>query len=92
MNDQEEILFSRYEQQTNHRQLLKLTELFSRIGWVAVFVSLAVLYVIGDAPAGYYLLGAGLLVLVLSFCLGVFADRVRKRIQDKVDAELGSNH
>jgi Flp pilus assembly protein TadB len=88
MDEQEQALFDRFEKDTNHRFLLKLTENLAKFSWLLVAVAV-ILVVAKKTGIGYPLLIVALVFLFASFSLGVLADRVRRRIQERVHRELG---
>jgi len=88
MSDRENFLFERYEQQTSHRALLRTAETLSRIGWFLALLAIGVFYFVGAVPIGYYTLSAALSLLAVSLSIGIVAERIRRKIQAKVDAEL----
>lgn len=88
MDEQEQDLFDQFEKDTNHRFLMKLTESIAKFSWLLVAVSV-ILVVAKVNRVGYPLLVVALFFLFASFCFGILADRVRRRIQERVDRELG---
>lgn len=91
MNIKEQELFDKYESETSHRKLLKIVESTAKFGWVEMAISFGVLALTDETGAGYILLVIAVCTLVGSLLLGFYADRIRKSIQAKVDAELGEN-
>jgi len=89
MDPKEQEIFDKYERQTNHRKLLRMTESAAKFGWVEMAISFGVLALTDETAAGYILLIIAVCTLVGSLLLGVYADRVRKKIQNMVDTELG---
>lgn len=88
-DNSEKELFRKFEQQTNHQQLLVAVERLAKSGWLTMAIAIGSLLVMGERPVTYMLLGAALLILVVSFAMSVQAERLRRRIQRKVDRELG---
>jgi uncharacterized protein (DUF58 family) len=87
MDEQEQVLFDRFEQDTNHQFLIKLTAGMAKISWLLVAVGI-ILISAKSTKFGYLILIVALVLLFLSFCVGIGADRVRRRIQKRVDREL----
>jgi zinc transporter ZupT len=90
MNDNKQELFLQFEKQTSHRRLLNITEYLSRIGWLLVLAAIGIVNFSEYVAVGYSILAAAVAILAVSFGIGIAADRIRKEIQEKVDAELAS--
>lgn len=88
MDVKEQELFDLYERQTSHRRLLKIVESTARFGWVEMAIAFGVLALTDESAAGYTLVVVAVSTLVVSLLIGVYADRVRKKIQAKVDADM----
>lgn len=89
MDEREQDLFRQFEKDTRHRFLLKLTERLAKFSWLLMAIAIALL--IGKRnDVGYAVMVISLSMLFISLFLGILAERVRKRIQDRVDRELGS--
>lgn len=88
MDEREQELFDQFEKDTNHQFLLKLTERMAKFSWLLITVALVLIFLKYKAT-GYPLLIYSLVILFTSLFLGIYAERVRRRIQQRVDRELG---
>ena len=88
MDEQEQKLFDQFEKDTNHQFLLKLTERMAKFSWLLMTVALVLIFLKFKAT-GYPLLVYSLVILFTSLMIGIYAERVRRRIQQQVDGEIG---
>lgn len=91
MSKNEQSLFEQYEKNTNHRQLLALTERIAKSGWLVMAIAIGFFVFVGETTIAYAFLVGGLALLASSFVLGIQADRVRKQIQGEVNKQLGKS-
>ena len=85
----EEQLFRELEQQTNHQQLMTMTERIAKSGWLVLVIALVFFVISGETAMAYAFLLGGLGLLGTSFFLGIQADRIRRQIQAEVDKQMG---
>jgi membrane-bound ClpP family serine protease len=87
MDEQEQTLFERLEKDTNHKLLMKLTEISAKISGILMILAMILLYVdIGQF--GHPALDAALVSLLITLLLAISEEWVRRRIQNKVNREL----
>jgi len=87
MDEQEQTLFERLEKDTNHRLLMKLTEVAAKLAGVLMILAMILLYV-DIGRFGYPVLDAALASLLVTLILAISEEWVRRRIQDRVNQEL----
>ena len=87
MNEQEQTLFERLEKDTNHRLLMKLTEVSVKLTGYLMILAMILLYIDIDR-IGYPVLDAALASLLATLILAISEEWVRRRIQNKINQEL----
>ena len=87
MDEQEQTLFERLEKDTNHKMLMKLTEISAKLTGALMILAMILLYINNDR-IGYPVLDAALVSLLVTLILAISEEWVRRRIQNKVNREL----
>ena len=87
MNEQEQTLFERLEKDTNHRLLMKLTEVSVKLTGYLMILAMILLYIDID-QIGYPVLDAALVSLLVTLIFAISEEWVRRRIQNKINQEL----
>jgi hypothetical protein len=87
MNEQEQTLFERLEKDTNHRLLMKLTEVSVKLTGFLMILAMILLYIDID-QIGYPVLDAALVSLLVTLIFAISEEWVRRRIQNKINQEL----
>lgn len=87
MDEQEQTLFERLEKDTNHKMLMKLTEISAKLTGALMILAMILLYINSDR-IGYPVLDAALVSLLVTLLLAISEEWVRRRIQNKVNREL----
>lgn len=87
MDEQEQTLFDRLEKDTNHRLLMKLTEISAKLTGILMISAMILLYVDIDR-FGYPVLDAALVSLLITLLLAISEEWVRRRIQNKINREI----
>lgn len=88
MEEQEQTLFDQYEKETWHRVLVKSTELLAKVSGLSLIAALILLYADSD-KIGYPVLEFALGSLLVTLLFAIAEEVVRRKIQKKVDRELG---
>jgi len=87
MDEQEQILFDRFEKDTNHQFLMKLTEITAKLSGLLIIVAL-ILFAANISRFGYPVFKGALAFLFITLLFAIAEERVRLRIQNRVNREL----
>jgi len=87
MDEQEQTLFERFEKDTNHQFIMKLTEFSARITGLVLVVALILLSV-NTGEFGTSVLTLALALLLITLVFAVVEELVRRRIQKRVNREI----
>jgi len=87
MDEQEQSLFERLEKDTNHKLLMKLTEITAKLTGVLMILAMVLLYT-NISRFGYPVLYAALALLLTTLLLAITEEWIRRGIQDRVNQEL----
>jgi ABC-type multidrug transport system fused ATPase/permease subunit len=88
MDEQEQTLFDRFEKDTNHKSIMKLTEISAKISGFGM-VGALILLSMDSGKIGTKAFTVALVLLFITLLFAVVEDVVRRRIQKRVNRVLG---
>lgn len=87
MDDQENTLFERFEKDTKHQFIMKLTQITARISGLLIVSALILLSLQMD-KFGHPVFKTALVSLFITLLCAIAEELVRRRIQKQVNREL----
>ena len=88
MDEQEQTLFDRFEKDTNHKSIMKLTEISAKISGFGL-VGALILLSMDSGQIGTKVFTVALVLLFITLLFAVVEEVVRRRIQKRVNRVLG---